>query len=113
MSELEALILGIVQGLTEFLPVSSSGHLEIFSHLLGVNPEQNLTMAVTLHGGTVLSTIVVFRKQLAQLLKGFFRFRMNPETQFVLKLLLSLVPIMIVGFTHRAATPGRNLPRRW
>ena len=106
MSTLEAFILGLVQGLTEFLPVSSSGHLEIFNHLLGVNPENNLMFAITVHGGTVLSTIVVFRKQLAQLLKGFFQFRMNPETQFVLKLLLSLIPILIVGFTLRDFVEG-------
>lgn len=99
MDILEALYLGIIQGLTEFLPVSSSGHLEIFSHIFGVKSEDNLTFAITVHGGTVLSTIVVFRKELLRLIKGFFTFKKNAESDYVLKILVSLIPIIIIGFT--------------
>lgn len=106
MEILESLYLGIIQGLTEFLPVSSSGHLEILSHILGVNPEENLSFAITVHGGTVLSTIVVFRKELLRLIKGFFRFEMNDETKFVLKIFVSMIPIIIVGLTFKDAIEG-------
>ena len=80
MSLIDAILLGILQGLTEFLPVSSSGHLEILSHILDVESEDNLAFSIVLHGGTVLSTIVVFRHQIWRLLRGLFRFEMNPET---------------------------------
>lgn len=99
MEIIDAIILGLIQGLTEFLPVSSSGHLEILSHFLGVNPETNLTFSMMLHGGTVLSTIVVFRKELLRLITQFFKFKMNPETIFVLKIFISFIPIVIVGLT--------------
>ena len=72
MNWIEALILGIVQGLTEFLPVSSSGHLEIGKVILGVNAEKSLIFTVVVHGATVLSTIVIFRKDILKLLKGLF-----------------------------------------
>ena len=106
MSILESLILGIIQGLTEFLPVSSSGHLEILSYFLGVQGENNLAFTITVHGGTVLSTIIVFRKELAQLLRGFFKFKMNPETVFILKILVSLIPILIIGLTLKEQIEG-------
>lgn len=97
MSWLDALILGIVQGLTEFLPVSSSGHLSIGSALLGTDGEENLTFAVAVHAATVLSTIVVLWKEVSILFKGLFSFRWNDQTQMVCKILLSMIPIGIVG----------------
>ncbi len=97
MSLIDAILLGILQGLTEFLPVSSSGHLEILSHILDVESEDNLAFSIVLHGGTVLSTIVVFRHQIWRLLRGLFRFEMNPETEYMLKIAVSLIPILIVG----------------
>ncbi|MDE5609702.1 MAG: undecaprenyl-diphosphate phosphatase, partial [Bacteroidales bacterium] len=96
MSALEALILGLIQGLTEFLPVSSSGHLEIGKALLGVEATDDLLFTVVVHGATVLSTLVVFWKEIVRLLKGLFRFRMNDETVYVLKLVVSMIPILIV-----------------
>lgn len=97
MSWLDALILGIVQGLTEFLPVSSSGHLSIGSALLGTSGEENLTFAVAVHAATVLSTIVVLWKEVSLLFKGLFSFRWNDQTQMVCKILLSMIPVGIVG----------------
>lgn len=97
MSWIEALILGIVQGLTEFLPVSSSGHLEIGKHLLGVVASDNLTFTVVVHGATVCSTIVVFRNDIMRLLKGLFGFKWNEETQYIFKIAVSMIPIGIVG----------------
>ena len=94
----QAILLGIVQGLTEFLPVSSSGHLMIFKELLGVDAEGFLDFTVTVHFATVLATIVVFWSAIWKLLKGFFQFKYNDETDYILKILVSLVPVMIVGF---------------
>ncbi len=99
MGWLEALILGIVQGLTEFLPVSSSGHLEIGKVILGVDAEKSLTYTVVVHGATVLSTIVVFWKDIIVLLKGLFAFKWNFETKYILKLLVSMIPVAFLGFT--------------
>ena len=97
MTSFEALILGIIQGLTEFLPVSSSGHLEIAKQILGVDAPDNLTFTIVVHGATVLSTIVIFRKDLANLIKGFFTFSRNEETQYLFKIAISMIPIGIVG----------------
>ena len=97
MTWFEALILGIIQGLTEFLPVSSSGHLEIGKQILGVEAPDNLTFTVVVHGATVLSTIFIFRKDLANLIKGFFNFSWNEETQYIFKIAVSMIPIGIVG----------------
>ena len=94
----QAVLLGLVQGLTEFLPVSSSGHLMIFRELLGVDGEGFLDFTVTVHFATVLATIVVFWKAIWQLLKGFFKFRYNDETDYVCKILVSLIPVAVVGF---------------
>ena len=94
----EAVVLGLVQRLTEFLPVSSSGHLQIFNTLFGLQGEENLTFAVAVHAATVCSTIVVFREELWRLIRGFFRFRWNPETIYIAKILLSMVPVAVVGF---------------
>lgn len=98
MDVIEAIILGIIQGLTEFLPVSSSGHLVIGSELLGLNNDDNLTFAIAVHAATVLSTIVILHKDIWVILKGLFRFEWNEETQYVAKIALSLIPVMIVGF---------------
>jgi len=97
MSIIEAIILGIVQGLTEFLPVSSSGHIEIGKALLGVELEEDLTFTVMVHFATVLSTITVFYRDIRIILTDLFRFRWNDSTQFVAKILISMIPVLIVG----------------
>lgn len=97
MTWLEALILGIIQGLTEFLPVSSSGHLEIGSVLLGVQSEENLLFAVLVHAATALSTIVVFRKDIWGILRGLFPLQWNESWQFSVKIIISMIPVGIVG----------------
>jgi undecaprenyl-diphosphatase len=98
---LESIILGVVQGLTEFLPVSSSGHLQIAKELLGVEIVENLTFDVTLHAATVLSTIVVLRKQIWDLVRGLLRFERNSQTEYIAKIVLSMIPIGIVGFAFK------------
>jgi len=98
MGLLEAIILGIVQGLTEFLPVSSSGHLEIVKELLNVEAqEQNLLMTVVLHAATALSTIVIFRKDIKEILVGLVQFKWNEEFKFSLNIILSMVPAACAG----------------
>jgi len=97
MNWIEALILGLVQGLTEFLPVSSSGHLEIGKALLGVNAADNLRFTVVVHGATVLSTLIVFRKDILALIQGLLEFKWNDSTQYVAKIAFSMLPIAIVG----------------
>jgi len=99
MTWIEALILGIIQGLTEFLPVSSSGHLEIAKALFGDTSvaEQSMLTTVVLHGATALSTIVVFRKDLLEIFRGLFQFKWNDETKFSLKIIISMIPAAIVG----------------
>lgn len=99
MNWLEALILGIIQGLTEFLPVSSSGHLEIGKVILGVEAEKSLLFTVVVHGATVLSTIVIFWKDIVKLLKGLFEFKWNEDTQYIAKIIVSMIPVIILGFT--------------
>lgn len=93
----QAIILGLVQGLTEFLPVSSSGHLMIGRALLGAEAADDLVFEVLVHAATVLATIVVFRKQILKLLQGFFRFKYNDETDYILKICVSMVPVFFVG----------------
>lgn len=99
MGWLEALILGIIQGLTEFLPVSSSGHLEITKFLLGDKslPEESMLMTVVLHGATALSTLLVFRKDVMEIIRGLFQFKWNEETIFSLKIVVSMIPAAFVG----------------
>ena len=97
MNWFEALILGLIQGLTEFLPVSSSGHLTIVGTLFGLNGEENLAFAILLHVATVLSTIVILWDEIFGLFKGLFTFRWNNDTKTVVKILLSIIPVGIVG----------------
>lgn len=101
MDTLQAILLGIVQGITEFLPVSSSGHLQIAKELLGVQLEENLTFDVTLHAATVLSTIVVLWSEIRRLLQGLFSRRFNEEQAYILKIVVSMIPIGIVGFLFK------------
>ncbi len=99
MELIDAIILGIVQGLTEFLPVSSSGHLELGKAILGENqlPQDSLLFTVVLHFATALSTIVVFRKDVLDLFRGLFQLQWNEETRFSLKIILSMVPAVFIG----------------
>lgn len=99
MTIVESIILGAVQGLTEFLPVSSSGHLQIAKALLGVEIEENLAFDTTLHAATVLSTIVILWPEIKRLVVGLFSRHFNEEQAYILKILLSMIPIGIVGFT--------------
>ncbi len=97
MNWLEALILGLIQGLTEFLPVSSSGHLEIGKAILGVEAKENLTFSIVVHGATVLSILFVFWRDIRDLLVNALKFKYNESSSYLLKLLLSMVPVGIVG----------------
>lgn len=99
MNEIDAIILGLVQGLTEFLPVSSSGHLEIGKAILGDRsiPSESLLFTVVVHFATALSTLVVFRKDVADIFKGLFQFKKNEETMFSLKIIISMIPAALVG----------------
>lgn len=99
MNSLEAVVLGIIQGLTEFLPVSSSGHLELTKAILGDSsvPEESLAFTVVLHFATALSTVVIFRKEVLDIFKGLFQFKWNEETQFSLKIIVSMIPAVFVG----------------
>lgn len=117
MEWFEAILLGLLQGLTEFLPVSSSGHLQIGKELLGIDTSGDLVFEVVVHAATVLSTIVVFRKQIWELLKslfvkdGLFRSiahpsKFNDGTDYVLKILLSMIPVFIVGMFFKDTVEG-------
>ncbi|MBQ4819754.1 undecaprenyl-diphosphate phosphatase [Aquimarina sp. MMG016] len=99
MEIIDAIILGVIQGLTEFLPVSSSGHLELGKAILGDEsvPEESLLFTVVLHFATALSTIVVFRKDIFRIIKGLFKFKKNEETLFSLKIIISMIPAVLVG----------------
>lgn len=99
MEIIDAIILGIIQGLTEFLPVSSSGHLELGKAILGDNsiPEESLLFTVVLHFATALSTIVIFRKDILILIKGALKFTWNEDLQFITKIAFSMIPAVIVG----------------
>lgn len=99
----QALILGLIQGLTEFLPVSSSGHLAIGKELLGIEAVDDPVFEVVVHCATVLSTIIVFRKQIFGLLKGFFKFKYNDETDYLLKIAVSMIPVFVVGVFFKDA----------
>ena len=97
----QAILLGLVQGLTEFLPVSSSGHLMIFKELLGADAEGFLDFTVTVHFATVLATLVAFWSVIVNLFKGFFKFKYNDETDYICKILVSLIPVALVGFLFK------------
>lgn len=97
MSWWQAVILGLLQGLTEFLPVSSSGHLAIGREILGVEASGDLVFEVAVHAATVLATIVVFWKPIVQLFRGLFKFKYNDETDYVFKIIVSMVPVFVVG----------------
>ena len=97
MSWLEALVLGIVQGLTEYLPVSSSGHLAIGSALFGIEGEENLAFTIVVHVATVFSTLVILWKEIEWIFRGLFKFQMNSETRYAINILISMIPIGIVG----------------
>lgn len=97
MEWFEALILGLIQGLTEYLPVSSSGHLAIGQALFGLQGEDNLTFTVAVHVATVLSTLVILWKEIDWIFRGLFKFEMNSETRYVINILISMIPIGIVG----------------
>ena len=100
MTTLQAIILGIVQGLTEFLPVSSSGHLMLASEILNtdLSAADDLTFSLTLHAATVLSTIVVLWREVWKLVKGVFSTKFNDEQAYLLKIVISMIPVGIVGF---------------
>ncbi|MGM0565685.1 MAG: undecaprenyl-diphosphate phosphatase [Bacteroidota bacterium] len=106
MNWLEALIMGLIQGLTEFLPVSSSGHLELSKVAMNINVEESLLFTVVVHGATVLSTIVVFRNDIAQIIVGFFRFKWDENMQYVVKILISMIPVLIVGIFFKEQVEG-------
>ncbi len=97
----ESIILGALQGLTEFLPVSSSGHIEIGREILGVQTADNMQFTMMLHAGTVLSTIVVFWREIGRLLGDLFKFKMNEGTIFIINLLIASLPIAFVGIMFR------------
>ena len=100
MDIIDAIILGIIQGLTEFLPVSSSGHLELGKAILGDSsiPEESLLFTVVLHFATALSTLVIFRKDVLDIFKGLFQFQWNEEARFAVKIIISMIPAAVVGF---------------
>ena len=97
MSWIEALILGLVQGLTEYLPVSSSGHLAIGSEFFGIEGEENLAFTVAVHVATVLSTLVILWKEIDWIFRGLFKCQLNEETKYVLNIVVSMIPVGIVG----------------
>ena len=99
MSLIEAIILGIIQGLTEFLPVSSSGHLELAKAILGDSsvPEESLAFTIVLHFATALSTLVIFRKEILEIFKGLIQLQWNEETQFSFKIIVSMIPTVFIG----------------
>ncbi len=99
MTIIQAIILGAVQGITEFLPVSSSGHLQLAKELLGIHMTDNLTFDVALHAGTVCSTFVILWSEISWVLRGLFSRHFNEAHTYILKIILSMIPVAIVGFT--------------
>lgn len=106
MNILEAIILGIIQGLTEFLPVSSSGHIELGVALLGVETTDNLLFSVVVHAATALSTIIIFRNDIAGIIRGLFSLQLNDSWLFAFKVILSMIPAALVGFTLKDQIEG-------
>lgn len=101
MEWFEALIMGLLQGLTEYLPVSSSGHLTIASNLFGMNGEENLTFTIAVHVATVLSTCVILWKEIVWIFKDLFKFQWNEGTRYALNIIVSMIPVAIVGFCFK------------
>ena len=101
MEWFEALILGLVQGLTEYLPVSSSGHLTIGGYLFGLNGEENLAFTIAVHIATVLSTCVILWKEIVWLFKDLFQWKWNDGTKYIVNILISMIPVAIVGFLFK------------
>ena len=97
MDWIQALILGLIQGLTEYVPVSSSGHLAIGSYLFGIEGEENLAFTVAVHVATVLSTFVILWSEIDWIFRGLFKFKLNDETKYFLNIVVSMIPIGIVG----------------
>ena len=100
MDVIDALLMGLLQGLTEYLPVSSSGHLAIASHFFGIEGEANLTFTVAVHVATVFSTLVILWKDIVWIFKGLFDFKgpgMNESQRYALNILVSMIPVGIVG----------------
>lgn len=106
MNGWQALLLGLIQGLTEFLPVSSSGHLTIGREILGIEASGDLVFEVAVHAATVLATIVVFRKEIWRLICGLFKFQYNDETDYILKICLSMIPVLLVGLFLKDKVEG-------
>ena len=102
MTVIEAILLGILQGITEFLPVSSSGHTIIGAELLGLSGEENLSFSIVVHAATVLSTIIILWSEIWKLLQGVFKFRWNEEMQYVAKIFLSMIPVLIIGLFFKS-----------
>lgn len=104
MDIIDSIILGVIQGLTEFLPVSSSGHLELGKVILGdrLVPEESLLFTVVLHFATALSTIVIFRKDIFDLVKGALKFKWNDDLQFISKIAISMIPAGVIGYTYES-----------
>ncbi|MCR4592610.1 MAG: undecaprenyl-diphosphate phosphatase [Bacteroidaceae bacterium] len=107
MSDLQALLLGIIQGLTEYLPVSSSGHLEIGKMLLGIDPETGgLQFDIVVHVATVMATLVILMREILWILKGLVKFEWNDETKYTLNIIVSMIPIAIVGLCFKDSIEG-------
>lgn len=98
MSWIEAFILGLIQGLSEFLPISSSGHLELGKVILNVEAKESLTFTVVVHGATVLSTIIIFWKDIISIFKEVLEFKWNESTKYMVKIIISMIPVAIIGF---------------
>ena len=107
MSVIEAIILGIVQGLTEFLPVSSSGHIELGKAILNINTADNLLFSIVVHGATALSTLIVFRKDIFDIFKGLLQFKNNESLHYTLKIIISMIPV--VGLKEPVYDPRQLL----
>lgn len=97
MNNLQAFILGIIQGLTEYLPVSSSGHLSIMSSFMDVDGADNLAFTVAVHVATVLSTLVIFWKQIVWIFRDLFKFSWNEGTRYAALIVVSMIPVGVVG----------------
>lgn len=97
MSILEAIILGIIQGLTEFLPVSSSGHIELGKFLFGLNDNENLTFSIVVHAATVLSTLIIFRHDVREILGDLLKLEWNDSARFTMNVFISMIPVLVVG----------------